>query len=292
MRPLPLVIWSVPTVVLGFLLQRHPTRGSLLGLGLAVVGALLLQGLITHGLNDMFDWDSGTDQETTGIISGGSRVLVDGLMTRRQMLQVVWVAVGLYVVVALGLSLLRGPVVWIWAGLGLFGAIAYSVPPLRLSYRPYLGEWVALMPAMVAGVMLGGIGASAIVSSRLFWGAIIYGVLCVASVMQHHLSDMAADWAADPQKRTTPAYWFHGLRRRPGTLIALYELLAAALALAAAIAVWNGFWWTVVIVVAAMGITMTTTLPDSPQRLTARDLGIKLLSLANVLGLLAITLLR
>ncbi len=292
MRPVPLVIWSVPTVVLGFLLQSHPAKDSPIGLGLAVVGALLLQGLITHGLNDMFDWDSGTDQDTTGIISGGSRVLVEGLMTRRQMWRVVGVAVGLYVVVAFCLALVRGPWVVVWAGLGLFGAVAYSAPPLRLSYRPYLGEWVALMPAMVSGVMLGGIAANAMLSTRLIWGAIIYGVFCVASVMQHHLSDMDADWVAHPRKRTTPAYWFHGLQRSPMTLIFLYELVAGVLALAAAMIVWIGFLWTGVMLAAAIGITLTTSLPATPQRLTTRDLGIKLLSLANVLGLLGITRLR
>lgn len=288
MRPVPLVIWSVPTVVLGFLLQSHPAHGRWIALALAVVGALLLQGLVTHGLNDMFDWDSGTDQETTGIISGGSRVLVEGLMTRRQMWRVVWVAVGFYIATAFGLFLLRGPLVWLWAGLGIWGAVSYSVPPLRLSYRPYLGEWLALMPAMVSGVMLGGMASNSTLSASLIWGALIYGVFCVASVMQHHLSDMDADWAATPRKRTTPAYWFHGLKRRPATLILLYEILAWVLAAVAMLLVWRGFLWTLVMLLAAVWITATTMVPATPRRLTARDLAIKILSLMNVIGLLVL----
>lgn len=288
MRPLPLVIWSVPTVVLGFLLQSHPAQARWIALALAVVGALLLQGLITHGLNDMFDWDSGTDQETTGIISGGSRVLVEGLMTRRQMWRVVFVAVGLYAVTAFGLFLLRGPLVWLWAGLGLWGAVSYSVPPLRLSYRPYLGEWLALMPAMVSGVMLGGIASNATPSWSLIWGALIYGVFCVASVMQHHLSDIDADWKARPRKRTTPAYWFHGLQRNPVIVIMGYEILTGVLATLAAILVWWGFIWTLAMLLAAVWITVTTVVPATPGRLTTRDLAIKILSLLNVMGLLAL----
>lgn len=292
MRPVPLVIWSVPTVVLGFVLQSHSAHDRWMALTLAVIGALVLQGLITHGLNDLYDWDSGTDQGTTGIISGGSRVLVEGLMTQDQMWRVIWVAVGLYIATAFGLFLLRGALVWVWAGLGIWGAVSYSVPPLRLSYRPYLGEWLALMPAMVSGVMLGGIASNVIPSSRLIWGALIYGVFCVASVMQHHLSDMDADWAARPRKRTTPAYWFHGLKRRPVTVIMLYEILAWIFAALAVLFVWRGFLWTVVMIVAALWITATTVLPATPGWLTARDLGIKILSFLNVLGLLVWAQLR
>ncbi len=292
MRPVPLVIWSVPTVALGFFLQDHPFRASVWSLALAVIGSLLLQGLITHGLNDMFDWDSGTDRETTGIISGGSRVLVDGLVSRQQLWRVVWVALGLYLAVTFSLALLRGPWVWVWSGLGLWGAVTYSVPPLRFSYRPYLGEWIALMPAMVSGVMLGGIAANPTLSARLVWGSLIYGVFCVASVMQHHLSDMDADWAAHPPKRTTPAYWYHGLKRRPENLILLYELLAGILGVLASIWVWSGFIWTLVMLIGAVGITTSTSQPSTPARLTSRDLAIKLLSLANVVGLWGISRLR
>lgn len=290
MRPVPLMIWSVPTVLLGFVLQ--PTRQShwAIELGIAIMGALILQGLVTHGLNDMFDWDSGTDRNTTGIISGGSRVLPDGLMTRVQMLRIVIAAAMAYLGLTAVFSIYRGPGVWLWAMLGLYGSIAYSVPPLRLSYRPYWGEWLALLPTMVSGVMLGGYAASALVSPRLLWGAAIYGAFCVASVMQHHLSDMEADWLANPQKRTTPTYWQNALHQSPLGIILLYETLAVILAFIASLTVWTGFLVTVLAILASMVVTRTTPLPSSPKTLTIRDLAIKLLSFSNVVALMILGL--
>jgi 1,4-dihydroxy-2-naphthoate octaprenyltransferase len=285
MRPVPLVIWSVPTVIMGFVLQTHRATKWPWALLIAVLGAMVLQGLVTHGLNDLYDWDSGTDKASSGIISGGSRVLVNGFMTPTQVRNTVIGAVILYGGVTVLLGVLRGPGIWVWALLGLYGSIAYSLPPLRLSYRPYLGEWFALFPAMISGVMLGGYAANSVLYPRLWWGAVIYGIFCVASVMQHHLSDIEADWQAHPQKRTTPCYWYHGLQRSPLLLVALYESLAMVVAMMAAIVVWQGFSLTLTVCATALVITKTTPFPSSPKALTWRDLELKLLSLGNVVGI-------
>ncbi|AUW94067.1 MAG: prenyltransferase [Sulfobacillus thermotolerans] len=285
-RPLPLAIWSIPTVLMGFFLQQGahvPHEG--ISLALAMIGAMLLQGFVTHGLNDLYDWDSGTDQATTGIISGGSRVLVHGLLTARQ----IWWLVGAgtlgYIVTAIGLIALRGDGVGIWAILALFGAVAYSVPPARWSYRPFAGEWGALFPTMVSGVVLGAMAKNPQLSSTVYIGAGVYGLYCVASVMQHHLTDMDADWQAHPPKRTTPAYWWRQKHRSPLEIILAYQGLGIIVCLLGLYSDPRIFGAWAGIFAVAMLITALTPWHDDPWSLTRRDVALKLLAIIGVMSI-------
>lgn len=109
---------------------------------------------------EIFDWDSGADTGITADerspFSGGKRVIVDGVMTRRQ---TAWVAAAAYAIgIAVGLTIVvvREPAV---LGLGLVGvalAYFYHAPPLALAYRG-LGEVavaVAYGPVIAAGTYL------------------------------------------------------------------------------------------------------------------------------------------
>ncbi len=286
-RPLPLAIWSVPTVFMGFLLQTHSAaRPRGLVLGLTLLAAMILQGVVTHGLNDLYDWDSGTDKETTGIISGGSRVLAQGLLSVRQIWMLVIVGSFIYAAISWYIFTVRGWGVLLWAGLGLFGAVSYSLPPLRFSYRPFAGEWGALFPTMASGVLLGAIAKNATMSAQIYVGAAIYGIYCVASVMQHHLADMEADWNAHPRKRTTPAYWWLQRHRSPLQIITGYEAVAMAVALGGAMWISSVFVPWIAVAAVALAITYTTPLHKGPWPLTRRDLALKLLAVAGVLSII------
>ncbi len=130
--------------------------GMLLGTALAATAGPLHWGWLAvtvagifcieaakNASGEIVDWDSGADQAVTeedrSPFSGGKRVLVDRLMTRRQAAVVAAVfylaggAAGLAIVLA------REPSV-LWLGLAGAGlAFFYHAPPLRLSYRG-LGE--------------------------------------------------------------------------------------------------------------------------------------------------------
>ncbi len=277
MRPVPLAVWSVPTVTFGFLSQPFWARNWGYALALAVLGAVILQGLITHGLNDLYDWQSGTDLESPGVISGGSKVLLHGSLDAVGIWRTVWVSIGIYGALALGLASYRGWSVLLWAGMGLAGSIVYSVPPMRLSYRPGLGEWVALFPAMLSGVLLGALAANPALSSESIIAAVWYGVFCVASVMQHHFSDIGADWASHPQKRTTPAYWHRALGRTPKEPVVAYEGLALAVAAVGFVRDVSFFPILMAVVLLAVAFTVWTRLEGGIGHLTRMDLAIKAL---------------
>jgi 1,4-dihydroxy-2-naphthoate octaprenyltransferase len=107
------------------------------------VGGVFAIEVAKNASGEIFDFDSGTDlavaPEDRSPFSGGKRVLVDGLLTRRETAAIA--AVGYVGGAAAGLAivLLREPKV-LWLGLaGMACAYFYHAPPLRLSYRG-LGE--------------------------------------------------------------------------------------------------------------------------------------------------------
>jgi len=90
---------------------------------------------------------------------------------------------------------------------GLWAAVSYSLPPLQLSYRPFLGEWLSLFPSIF---FLGLAGPWMILDAIPLWAvqnAVINALVCMAWVMVHHIPDLEADRMATPIKRTS-VVWF------------------------------------------------------------------------------------
>lgn len=282
-RPVPLVTWTGTTVAIGWANAAGYAAYWWLALVAVLLGGVLLQGYITHGLNDLYDWDSGTDQTTSGVISGGSHVLRQGLLTTRHLWLAVAVATMLYGGLLVPVTSLRGGFVAVLGLVALLAAAAYSVPPFRLCYRPLLGEWLGIFPPIVGGVLAVGIAVGVRLTPLLVTAALIQGVICVASVMEHHLVDVDSDWAAHPQKRTSPALWQRG-HRRPGYQVALaYQLLAVALSLLAALSVSPRFWWSALIATAGAWVVLGTRTGNHTDE-TNRDVMLKGLALVHAGG--------
>ena len=184
---------------------------------------LFLLEAATVFANDLFDRDSDRRNRHYGPFSGGSRVLVDGRLTERELGRGAVLA-GLGAAAVLGLLALRGlppPAVAVVLVLAVL-AIGYTVPPLKLCHRG-LGELdVALthgFGVVYAGYALQG-GALADPLP-----ALVALPLCLAvlpAILLAGIPDHAADRAAG--KRTLAV-----ILGIDGTFIA-----AAGLALAAA----------------------------------------------------------
>src|SRR4051794_6767618 len=141
-RVVPVLLWSFSALTLGTALSgAHPDIWRYAG---AVVLGVLIQGLIAHAVNEIEDWRSGTDRHPSPrVISGGSKVVVAGLLDERQLWIVFGAALGAATALGLGLATLRGAVVLPFGLIGVAGAIAYTMPPLRAAYRPFVGEALA-----------------------------------------------------------------------------------------------------------------------------------------------------
>lgn len=169
---------------------------------LTVLGIFFLEAA-KNASGEVFDWDSGADQAVgdhdRSPFSGGKRVLLDGLLTRRE----TWlVALAFYVLGAgagLAIVALREPMV---LGLGVAGvalAFYYHAPPLKLAYRG-LGELavgLAYGPLVASGAYLVQRGT---ITAEVVALAVPLGLLVTAFLWINEFPDATADASAG--KRT------------------------------------------------------------------------------------------
>lgn len=213
-------------------------------------------------LNDVFDDISGADVDNDTRIhpyTGGSRFIQNGVMSRSTMFA--WGASLIAGGVVLGaiLSGLKGlPVVY----LGVAGAalgVAYSAPPLKLSYRG-LGE----ISVAVAFGVLPVTGAAWLQSGLWSWEAVSLSLpvsFWIATVvLVNEVPDAEADTAAGkltlPARlgRTASLWLYRGLQ-------GLSALTALALAVAGILSVWAAL---VPALLALAGVVIASPIRDAP----------------------------
>ncbi|KAB8126158.1 prenyltransferase [Gracilibacillus oryzae] len=168
-----------------------------------LAGAILIHGLLTHVLNDIADHQSGTDQYSPGILSGGSRVIQTNTMTVPRLKQI-GTLMSIFLILMAFLFTVFGYLEFaILTLVGIWGAVSYSVKPFQFAYIPFIGEWFSLFPTMLAisialpWIMLESIPVWA------WQNALVNTVWCMAWVMVHHIPDRHADQRANPMKRTS-----------------------------------------------------------------------------------------
>lgn len=207
LRSIAVVSSSVTTIVstiLPIFLYYPVANTKLLPVFLLLVfGAFLIHGVLTHVLNDYVDYTSGTDRNSPAILSGGSRVIQTGVISASSLwLLGKWLVFSLSLIV-IGLIIFGYFKIALLLAIGIWGSVSYSLRPLQLSYRPFIGEWLSLFPSIF---ILGLAGAWLTLDSIPEWAlqnAIINALFCLAWVMVHHIPDYEADRAASPIKKTS-----------------------------------------------------------------------------------------
>lgn len=200
------------------------------------VSAFMIHGVLTHAFNDYTDYHSGTDDYSPAILSGGSRVVQRGIISVHTLhLLGKWLAIALLIVAAL-LALFAQYKLSVLLLVGVWAAVSYSLPPLHLSYRPFLGEWLSLFPSIL---FLGFAGPWIILGSIPLWAiqnAVINALFCLTWVMIHHIPDLEADKRALPVKRTSVVWFTEKFGIYYARFPALLYIIAAGLC-----AFWLGF---------------------------------------------------
>jgi len=167
-------------------------------LALTVLGIFCIE-VAKNASGEIIDFDSGTDQavalEDRSPFSGGKRVLIDRLLTRRQTIAISAVSYLLGIVVGLIIVLYREPrIFWLGvAGVGL--ALFYPMPPLKLSYRG-LGELAVGLsygPLITAGAYL--VQRGTVTLDVILLSAVL-GLLIAAFLWVNEFPDYRADLAA------------------------------------------------------------------------------------------------
>jgi len=200
---LPFLTATLVSVLLGLAIAAGdaPFRW---GLAIATLIAACAVHLGLNVANDVFDTLSGVDAAnvTPTPFSGGSRVIVYGLLSTTQMIALCAACYGVGLGIGLYLAVERGfwPLVAIGAA-GAFVSLAYTAPPLRLVHRG-LGE---IAVALGFGPIMT-VGAYYVEAQRFSWEALYaslpVGILIALVLYVNEIPDRRGDARAG--KRTLP----------------------------------------------------------------------------------------
>ena len=203
-RVIPVLLWSFSALTVGTALAAHGRDLEVWYYVGAVVLGALIQGLLAHSVNEIADWRSGTDRHPSPrMISGGSKVILSGLMGERALMVTFGAAFLATTVLGLTLVAARGIVVLPFGVVGVAGAILYTLPPVRAAYRPFAGEAIAficLADCVVGAHVLQGGRA---VDTTTLATAVAVAAYAVGMLMVHHYLDYDADRTATPPKVTS-----------------------------------------------------------------------------------------
>ncbi|HEY7573907.1 MAG TPA: prenyltransferase [Thermoanaerobaculia bacterium] len=219
---------SFSAMFLGAGAAAHDGRLSAPWLVLTVLGIWAIE-IAKNASGEIYDWDSGTDRlvapQDRSPFSGGKRVLLDGLLTRRQTADIALVGYFAGILAGVAIVRFREPEV-LWLGvIGVACAFFYHAPPLKLSYRG-LGELAVAFcygPLICAGTYFVQRGS---VRAPILLLSIPLGLLIAAFLWINEFPDARADGEAG--KRTLVVRL--GKRRASRAYVILLILAFAMLA--------------------------------------------------------------
>jgi 1,4-dihydroxy-2-naphthoate octaprenyltransferase len=278
LRVIPVLLWSFSAITLGTGLAAH--GGTLHGwyyLGAVTLG-VLIQGVLAHTVNEIEDWRSGTDRhDSPRVISGGSKVLSAGLLTQKALTWLFVAALVATTVLGLALVAARGVVMLPFGLAGVIGAVLYTLPPVRVAYRPFAGEAVAFgclwLCVTGAAVLQGGeVGLETVLA------AVAVAAYAIGMLMMHHYLDHDADSSARPRKVTTIVLL--GLER--GRLYAI-GWCGLALLSAAGAALFQPRLAPLVVAYAMATAVHIRCRPDDVESVTRSELAVILLGISGAL---------
>jgi 1,4-dihydroxy-2-naphthoate octaprenyltransferase len=213
-------------------------------LALTIAGIFALE-IAKNASGEVVDFDSGTDlavePQDRSPFSGGKRVLVDHLLTRRETIGIAAAFYVLAIVAGLSIAFFRERQVLVLGIIGVACAYFYNSPPLKLSYRG-LGEIAVAFcygPLICAGTYLVQTGT---VAAEVLWLSTALGLLIGAFLWINEYPDYLADRKSN--KRTLVVRL--GRKRAGyvfvlGILIAYVMLLIAPFVARLSLGVWFGF---------------------------------------------------
>ncbi|KXS45471.1 MULTISPECIES: prenyltransferase [unclassified Candidatus Frackibacter] len=202
----PTLSWAGSSVIIGILMALAKIEITLYNFGIATLIALiplLLHGVVSHAYNDWYDWDSGTDLNSPGILSGGSGVLTNSLLAPKELLDFGDKGLFLAVIFSGLLIYYKGLIVLLFLVVGVWSAYTYTKSPFLFAYRPFLGEWLAAWPGLVMATVATYYLLTEEINLIVLWSAIIHSLFAIALLMHHHVPDVSADKEATPPKVTT-----------------------------------------------------------------------------------------
>jgi 1,4-dihydroxy-2-naphthoate octaprenyltransferase len=218
---------SFASLFLGAALAARDGDLSIGWLAVTVAGIFALE-IAKNASGEVHDFaaDRAVKDDERTPFSGGKRVLVDGVLTRKETAAIAAIGYGIAAACGMAIVLWREPAVLALGILGVACAYFYNAPPLRLSYRG-LGEIVVGVcygPLIACGTFLVQRGT---ITPTVAILSIPLGLLITAFLWVNEIPDRRADESAG--KRTLVVRL--GIRRATsvfgGILAAAFALLVA-----------------------------------------------------------------
>jgi 1,4-dihydroxy-2-naphthoate octaprenyltransferase len=192
--------------------------------------ALFCVEVAKNAWGDVFDYDSGVDlavrPEDRTAFSGGKRVIVDRLLTRRQTLAVAVIFAGAGLLLGAAIVVFREPFAFIIGALGMAFGWSYHGPPLKLAYRG-LGELDVVLcygPLIVLSTYL---IQTHELSWTVFWLSLPLGLLIAAFLWVNQFPDYDADVSAGKNNLVARLGRHTASRVLPGIYAVAFALIIA-----------------------------------------------------------------
>lgn len=148
----PVIAWTICGVLLGVSVAINEYGFDLNYFLVAQVlfGALLIQGIIAHAVNDLVD--ESVDRKTDIKGTGRFKVLISGIATRKELALLSIFCILLTIHIASNMYASIGDISLLFYFIGLYAAICYSLPPFKLGWRPF-AEWTIVFPVLTTLVV-------------------------------------------------------------------------------------------------------------------------------------------
>lgn len=168
----PTIAWAVCGSLLGISIAIHEYGLELnwLLLALAFVMVVLIQAFLSHAINDISDVevDKITDLEGTGRY----KVLVSGISTKNELSKLAYMVLIISFLIIYNLYSVLGWKVLIFAAVGVYAPLAYSLEPFKLGWKPF-SEWTIVFPLLLCIV----IGVNFVATGSISFLAVVAGVI-------------------------------------------------------------------------------------------------------------------
>ncbi len=188
---------SLSSIILGATVAVHAGPIHWGWLALTIAGILCIE-LGKHASGEIFDFNSGAElavkPEDRTPFSGGKRVLVEHLLTKRQTFTIAAAAYSLGILCGLILVIARDPGIMLFGLVGVALAWCYHAPPIKLAYRGFGEAAVGLAygPLICCGTYL---VQRQTLSPQVVMVSIPLGLLIVGFLWINQFPDYHADSA-------------------------------------------------------------------------------------------------
>lgn len=188
-------ILGILPVLVGSLIALDKTGIFHLGNLIFAESITLFVLIATAFANDYADIETDRENKNFNMFSGGSRLLVKGFISKREMLMGVIITSFISIMLSI-MSLLflnASPVIVLFNFIGLFVGIGYSLPPFKISYRGF-GEFFVFLMYGIFCLLFGYVSqAGAGFDNKIFSFSIPIGIAIFLIILITEVPDYESD---------------------------------------------------------------------------------------------------